>query len=114
MIEGQTRICAIYHFRKQNFDAVFVTTKAPRRSSFNRVERRMAPLSRKLAGLILQHDNYGSHLDSSGKTVDANLEKFNFKHAGSTLAEVSNSVVIDVHPIVAEYIDAIHSELDES
>jgi hypothetical protein len=37
----------------------------------------MAPLSRELAGLILQHDHYGSHLDNSGKTTDAELEKKN-------------------------------------
>jgi hypothetical protein len=34
----------------------------------------MAPLSRELARLILQHDHYGSHLDNSGKTTDAELE----------------------------------------
>jgi hypothetical protein len=65
---------AIHHFKKQNFDAVFVATNEPGRSSFNRVERRMAPLSRELARLILQHDHYGSHLDNSGKTTDAELE----------------------------------------
>jgi hypothetical protein len=41
-----------------------------------------------LAGLILQHDHYGGHLDSSVKTVDADLEKVNFKNTLSTLAEV--------------------------
>lgn len=104
---------AIHHFKKQNFDAVFVATNAPGRSSFNRVERRMAPLSRELAGLILQHDHYGSHLDNSGKTTDAELEKKNFEHAGSTLAEVWNSVIVDDHPIVAEYIDPLSSELND-
>ncbi len=73
----------------------------------------MAPLSRKLAGLILKHDHYVSHLDCSGKTVDADLEKVNFKHIG-TPAEILNSVVIDRHPVVADYIDPIHSELGES
>lgn len=105
---------AIHHFRKQNFDAVFVATNAPDRSSFKCVEGRIAPLSRELAGLILEHDHYGSHLNSSGKTVDADLEKVNFKNAGSTLSEVWNSVVIDGHPVVAEYMGPIHSELDES
>lgn len=42
-------------------------TNAPGRSAFNRAERRMAPLSRELAGLILPHDRYGTHLDSQGK-----------------------------------------------
>ncbi|EFX75970.1 hypothetical protein DAPPUDRAFT_107360 [Daphnia pulex] len=104
---------AIHHFKKQNFDAVFVATNAPGRSSFNRVERRMAPLSRELAGLILQHNHYGSHLYNSGKTTDAELEKKNFEHAGSTIAEVWNSVIVDGHPIVAEYIDPLTSELND-
>jgi hypothetical protein len=73
----------------------------------------MAPLSRKLNGLILKPYLYVSHLDGSGKTVDADLEKVNFKHVG-TLAEIWNSVVIDGHPLVADYIDPIHSELVES
>lgn len=45
----------------------------------------MAPLSRDLAGLILPHDYYGSHLDNQGKTTDQELEKLNFGKAGRTL-----------------------------
>ena len=44
---------AIHHFVKQNIDAMFVATNAPGRSAFNRVERRMAPLSRELSVRIL-------------------------------------------------------------
>ena len=47
-------------------------------SAFNPVERQMAPLSHDLAGIILQHDSYGNHLDECGKTVDLELEKQNF------------------------------------
>uniref|UniRef100_A0A182W7W0 Uncharacterized protein n=1 Tax=Anopheles minimus TaxID=112268 RepID=A0A182W7W0_9DIPT len=54
---------AIHNFRKYKLDALFVATNAPGRSAFNRVERRMAPLSRELVGLVLPHDHYGSHLD---------------------------------------------------
>jgi len=71
----------------------------------------MAPLSRELAGLILQHDHYGSHLDSNGKTIDGQLEMENFKHASSNLAEVWSSLVIDGHPLKAEYIDPDQREL---
>lgn len=46
--------CAISHFKKFNMDALFVATNAPGKSAFNRVERRMAPLSRDLAGLVLE------------------------------------------------------------
>ena len=43
---------AIHNFKIMNLDALFVCTNAPKHSAFNRVERRMAPLSRELAGLI--------------------------------------------------------------
>ncbi|KAJ8940658.1 hypothetical protein NQ314_010633 [Rhamnusium bicolor] len=71
---GKVIFYAIQHFRDFNLDALFVVTNAPGRSAYNRVERRMAPLSHELAGLILPHEHYGSHLDSYGKTVDKDLE----------------------------------------
>ena len=54
---------AVHHFVQHDLDAVFIASNAPGRSAFNRVERKMAPLSRELSGLILPHDRYGSHLD---------------------------------------------------
>lgn len=71
----------------------------------------MAPLSRELAGLILSHDHYGSHLDSQGKTIDEELEKQNFEFAGKTLAELWSQVVIDGAPTISEYIDPEFGEL---
>ena len=102
---------AIHHFLKHNLDALFVATNAPGRSAFNRVERRMAPLSRELSGLILPHEHFGSHLDSQGRTIDEELEKSNFKYAGETLSEVWTQVTIDNFPTVAEYIVPEVSEL---
>lgn len=96
---------AIQHFKKYDLDAVFLFTNAPGRSAFNRVERRMAPLSRELSGLILPHDSYGTHLDERGRTIDHDLEKNNFQKAGEVLAEVWNNVVIDNHRVVAEFIE---------
>ena len=61
----------------------------------------MAPLSRDLAGIILPHDYYGSHLDSSGKTIDEELEKRNFFRAAKTLADVWCSTVIVTKPVFA-------------
>ena len=74
---------SVSHFLTYDLDGLFVFTNAPGRSAYNRVERRMAPLSRELAGVVLPHDHYGSHLDSSGGTTDEVLEKQNFKHAGT-------------------------------
>lgn len=72
---------AIKHFQTYDLDAVFIATNAPG-SCFNRVEKRMASLSRDLSGLILPHENYGSHLNSQGKTIDTELEKRNFQYGG--------------------------------
>ena len=81
--------------------------------TLNRVERKMAPLSRELSGLILPHDHYGSHLDKKGNTADPQLEKKNFDFAGKTLADVWSQLVLDGHPTVAEYIEPSASELSE-
>ena len=61
----------------------------------------MAPLSHDLAGIILPHDYYGSHLDQSGKTIDNELEKRNFLRAVETLAGVWCSTIIDNKPVFA-------------
>ena len=103
---------AVHHFVKHNIDAMFVATNAPGRSAFNRVERRMAPLSRELSGLILQHEHFGSHLDTQGRTIEEELEKLNFKYAGQTLSEIWKQVSIDNFPTVAEYIVPEKSELE--
>lgn len=102
---------AISHFKEWNLDAMFIATNAPGRSAYNRVERRMAPLSRDLSGLILDHAHFGTHLDEKGMTVDAELEQKNFEHAGNVLAEIWSSTVIDGHPTLAEYIQPEGSEL---
>lgn len=84
----KTLAYAIAKFKKYSFDFLVMSTHAPGNSAFNFVERRMAPLSKELAGVVLPHDHYGSHLDAGGKTVDPNLERLNFQKAGETLAEV--------------------------
>ena len=80
-------------------------TNALGRSAFNRVERRMAALSYHLAGLLLRHDSFRSHLDSTNKCIDEELEKKNFAEAGRTLANVWSELVIDKYPVHAEYIE---------
>lgn len=102
---------AVSHFLRHNLDALFIASNAPGRSAFNRVERRMAPLSKELAGLILPHEQYGSHLDGQGKTINLKLEEENFEFAGTCLSEIWSSVVIDNNPVVAEYIVPAKSEL---
>lgn len=94
---------SIKHFLDYNLDAVFVTTNAPGRSAFNMIERKMAPLSAQLAGIILPFETYGTHLDGHGKTIDSDLELKNFGAAGEALANVWSGLIIDGHEVAAEF-----------
>jgi len=85
-------------------DALFIVTNALGRSSYNRVERRMAPLSHELAGLILHREHYGSHLNSYSKTVDKDLEEKNFEYVGKTLASIWKSLKVYDYDVDADYI----------
>jgi hypothetical protein len=88
---------AIHHFLSHNLDAIYIATNAPGRSAFNRVERRMAPLSKEISVVILPHETFGSHLDNEGKTVDLEFEKKNVEAAGKVLTQIWSKVVIDQH-----------------
>ncbi|CAF3108249.1 unnamed protein product [Rotaria sp. Silwood2] len=101
----KTLVSNIRKFKKYNLDGLFILTHAPGQSAYNIVERRMAPLSHDLAGLILPHDYFGTHLNESGVTINLELEKLNFRKAGQILAERWNKSVIDGFPCVAEYIN---------
>ncbi|KAJ6634591.1 hypothetical protein Bhyg_13166 [Pseudolycoriella hygida] len=104
----------VHHFLKYDLDALFVACNAPGRSAFNRVERRMATLSKSIVGIILPYDHYGTHLDNQGRTFDVEKEKKNFSYAGEALAEVWSETVIDGHITYAEYVDLDNSNLNES
>ena len=108
----KTIVAAVHYFTSYNLDAICILCNAPGRSAFNRVKRRMHPLSTELAGLILPHEHYGSHLDDSGKTIDSELELRNFTVAGNTLAEVWNDLIIDDYPVCAEWIEPNQSEVN--
>ena len=64
-------------------------------SAFNPVERRMAPLFRDLPGIVLPYDHFGNQLDSSGKTIDREMEEKNFQKAAEVLSEVWEKTLID-------------------
>jgi hypothetical protein len=96
---------AINHFKKFDLESIFIAIHAPGQSAYNAVERRMAPLSRDLTGLILPHEYYGSHLYSNGITIDKELELLNFGKAGKSLAEIWSGSIIDDYPDKAKYID---------
>ena len=104
---------AINKFKKYNLDAFFLITQTAGQTDFNVVERRLAALSQDLTGLVLPHDYFGTHLNPSGLTIDAELEKINIKRTGDVLAEVWNMDMIDSHPVLAQYINPPES-VDET
>lgn len=53
-------------FRERNLDSLILQSYAPGDSPYNPVERAMAPLSFKMSGVILKHDQFGKHLDNDG------------------------------------------------
>jgi hypothetical protein len=102
---SKTLSTAIDKFKKYNLDALVIVNQAPGQALFNTVERRISPMSHDLAGLILPHDHFGTHLNDTGSTEHAELEKENFKMTGDVLAEVWSMNVLDEYPVVAEYIN---------
>ena len=56
--------CATDHFNEHDFDAHFVATNAPGWSGFNK----------KLSGVILPHDHFGTNLDNNNNTVHEELD----------------------------------------
>ena len=95
---------AIQHFKKCSLDALLISRHAPALSAHNQVERRMAPLSEALSGILLRHKTFETHLDSSRKTINTYLEKRNFKAACEILAKVWEETVLDNFPVVADYV----------
>ncbi|GBC10440.1 hypothetical protein RclHR1_09630004 [Rhizophagus clarus] len=60
-------------FQKFDLDYLTIRTHVPGQSKYNLVKRGMATLSRKLAGITLPVDYFGSYLNTQGKVID--LEK---------------------------------------
>ena len=61
-----------------NTRAAGVRQKFQKLKERRRVERRMAPLSKRLGGVLLEHKYFGTHLDDKGSTTIPQLEMKNF------------------------------------
>lgn len=102
---------AVQLFKNYNLDALFLVANCPGRSnSGNPVERRLAPLSQQTSGVVLKYDYYGTHLNDRGQTINEELERENFKHAGETLSEIWSRTLIDDFPVCSMYVDPGESE----
>src|SRR3989440_7424443 len=92
-------------FRSLNLDYLTIHTHAPGQSAYNPVERSMATLSKKVAGITLPIDNFGNYLNSQGKVRDHELGLQNFHYAGEKLADLWRRDPIYGKPVLVEYID---------
>ena len=98
-------VFAIQHLKKYILNALHISTHVPSLYSYNQIERRMDPLSKTWSGSLLPHGKFGTHLYSSRKSFNTNLEKHNIKAAGKILANVLEEVVLDNFPVVADYVE---------
>ncbi|CAG8819797.1 18372_t:CDS:2, partial [Gigaspora margarita] len=71
-----------------DLDYLTVHTYVLYQSAYNPVEKSMASLSKKLAGITLPIDEYGMHLDSQENIVDKKLAQHNFEFSGNRLCEL--------------------------
>ncbi|CAG8497475.1 9233_t:CDS:2 [Scutellospora calospora] len=92
-------------FRELDLDYLSVRTHAPYQSAYNLVERSMCTLSKKLAGIELPINKFGSHLNSQGVVVDEDLAKCNFEFSGQSLCEIWKRDNIHGRQVHANYID---------
>ena len=95
---------AVFLFKMLGLDVYIHATNAAGLSAFNPCERRMAPLTHDLVGLVLPAFAHGSHLDDSGKTIDNDLEIKNFFAASEVLSDVwsrteINGFKVDCKPV---------------
>ncbi|CAG8655556.1 17462_t:CDS:2, partial [Dentiscutata erythropus] len=95
----------VNHFIKYDLDTIIIACYALYQSAFNLVKRQMASLSYNLAGIILSHDTFGSHLDAQLKTSDEKLEKRNFKVARDVLTLVWEDTIIDSYLVLVKYVE---------
>ena len=69
---------SIEYFVENDLDVFFLETNALGQSVFNCAKHRMVKLSKELNGVILDHDRFGSNIDTK---VSADLDLKNFKFA---------------------------------
>jgi len=90
---------AIRIFIHLDLDALVHVVNASGLSAFNPCERRMAPLSHDISGVLLPHDTYGSHLNEQRETIDEELERKNFYAASDVLSEIWSNTIINGYKV---------------
>lgn len=73
----------------------------------------MVSQSKALAGAEISQGSCDSHLKPRGETVNAELEKNNFKVAENILCQITGELVLDGRLVTAEYVENESIEKDE-
>ncbi|CAJ0852650.1 2716_t:CDS:2 [Entrophospora sp. SA101] len=94
-------------FQKFDLDYLTVRTHAPGQSKYNPVERGMATLSGKFAGITLPIDHFGTHLNTQGKVINPDLALQNFRYAGEALCNIWRHDLIFRKSVDAQYIEEL-------
>ena len=77
----KTLAIAMQHFKKYNLDALWISTYAPGLSAYNKVERRMALLSKVLSGTLLSQRLRGCRVNFERGCQVNGQSGTNVKHA---------------------------------
>ncbi|CAI2182576.1 15166_t:CDS:2 [Funneliformis geosporum] len=75
-------------FQKFDLDYLTVQTHTLGQSKYNPVERSIATLSKKLAGITLPIDHFRIYLDTQGKVINLELALQNFRYAREVLCDI--------------------------
>ena len=76
-------------------------------SKYNPVKRGMTTLSRKLAGITLPIDHFGTHLDTQGKVINPELALQNFRYAGEVFCDIWRHDLIFGRSVNAQYVEEL-------
>ena len=67
--------------------------------------------NKELSAVVLPNGHLDVHLDNNNNNVDEELEIRNFKHAGEILAILWSKLVINDHPVVANFVGEQPSDI---
>ena len=65
----------------------------------------MAPLSKAVAGVAIDHDACRTHLDDSGHIIDVELEKEKFRVACNVLVDIWSELELGKRQVISEYLE---------
>ena len=76
---SRTICCAIDYFLTFDLDALYICT-SPSESQINaNIHKRIVPIAKDVANVILPYEHFGQHYDGNNDTIDESLEKSNYE-----------------------------------